>query len=297
MLRKTFCIMTFVLVLSLVGNALAVTMPAGEIAHYEFEGNLLDGSGNSYDGTASGFISYGTGPTGVYQTGHVDYGQALWLQGDGGVALPHAVSLDIEATGEITMAAWVQIHPSSESKQFIIGCKYFYTLENRNAAAFDLERDTAVTSYNQITQHEAPGSGEARAPLWADPGLVPEGTETKMIAGRDIADGEWHHVAATYDPDREEIRLYVDGFVAASTWAAGYIFAGMAPSGFGGLVTPSIGYSQYWNDSYLTGLIDEVRIYNRALSFQEIRTILTPEPATVMLLGLGGLALIRRKRR
>ena len=41
----------------------------------------------------------------------------------------------------------------------------------------------------------------------------------------------------------------------------------------------------------------EVRIYNEALTEAQIEAVMAiPEPATMLMLGLGGLALIRRKR-
>lgn len=45
------------------------------------------------------------------------------------------------------------------------------------------------------------------------------------------------------------------------------------------------------------GSLDEVRIYSDALSETEIEAVMAiPEPATMLMLGLGGLALMRRKR-
>ena len=45
------------------------------------------------------------------------------------------------------------------------------------------------------------------------------------------------------------------------------------------------------------GSLDEVRIYNEALTEAQIEAVTAiPEPATILMLGLGGFALIRRKR-
>jgi hypothetical protein len=69
----------------------------------------------------------------------------------------------------------------------------------------------------------------------------------------------WTHLAVTYD--RTTVRLYVNGVQVASRAQSGAIGTSSNPLFIGGDST----YGQYFQ-----GLIDEVRIYNRALSATEI---------------------------
>ena len=71
----------------------------------------------------------------------------------------------------------------------------------------------------------------------------------------------WAHLAATYDG--ATMRLYVNGVQVASRAQAGAIATSTNPLQIGG---DSI-YGQYF-----AGMIDEVRVYNRALSVTEIQT-------------------------
>jgi hypothetical protein len=69
----------------------------------------------------------------------------------------------------------------------------------------------------------------------------------------------WSHLAATYDG--ATIRLYVNGVEAGTAAAAGALPASANPLRIGG--------NSVWGE-YFKGRIDEVRIYNRALSAAEI---------------------------
>jgi fibronectin type 3 domain-containing protein len=70
----------------------------------------------------------------------------------------------------------------------------------------------------------------------------------------------WTHLAATYNGST--LALYVNGVQTASQAATGAITANTAPLRIGG--------NAIWGE-YFSGLIDEVRIYNRALSASEIQ--------------------------
>jgi len=69
----------------------------------------------------------------------------------------------------------------------------------------------------------------------------------------------WTHVAMTYDG--ANIRLYQNGTLISTVAATGNM-----TNGNGGLI---IGGNTIWGE-YFVGKIDEVRIYNRALSAAEL---------------------------
>jgi hypothetical protein len=71
----------------------------------------------------------------------------------------------------------------------------------------------------------------------------------------------WTHLAATYDG--ATLRLYVNGVQAASKAVTGSI-----RSSTGAL---RIGGNNIWTNEWFAGLIDEVRLYNRALTATEIQ--------------------------
>jgi hypothetical protein len=71
----------------------------------------------------------------------------------------------------------------------------------------------------------------------------------------------WTHLAATYDGAMQ--RLYVNGILAASRSQIGSIVTSNGIMSIGG--NSILG-------EYFTGIIDEVRIYNGALSLSQIQT-------------------------
>ena len=76
----------------------------------------------------------------------------------------------------------------------------------------------------------------------------------------DSFNGVWHHVAGTFDGN--QLRLYVDGSLADSLDYTGAIATSTYPV--------NIGRNSQNTDRLYEGAIDEVRIYNRALSEGEI---------------------------
>lgn len=81
-----------------------------------------------------------------------------------------------------------------------------------------------------------------------------------------LPSGGWHHVAVTLDGATGTI--YIDGKKAGS----GNI--NIKPSQLGDTMQNRIGRSQFANDPYLDGRVDDFRIYNVALTAQEVSAVM-----------------------
>ena len=101
---------------------------------------------------------------------------------------------------------------------------------------------------------------------------VLSGSSPEVRMSMSVAAGEWNNVACVYDGN--VFALYVNGMLLASK-TIGVISYG----GSGGLVVGTSPAGQVWN-----GTIDEVRIYNRSLSQEEIFTLIPQSSQTMQLL-------------
>jgi len=81
--------------------------------------------------------------------------------------------------------------------------------------------------------------------------------------------GSWHHIAMTYDGT--QVVNYLDGQVDTTYSQTGVVQATTADLG--------IGANSPWNDANFNGNIDDVRLYNIALSASEIEDVFTTEVA------------------
>ena len=129
----------------------------------------------------------------------------------------------------------------------------------------------------------ANGSGNNRAPI----AEVYIGGYRDAVGTTQLATGVWAHVAATYNGN--VLALYVNGVQAAQLLIAGSITTSTSPLRIGG--------NTIWGE-WFNGLIDEVRVYNRALTATDIQTDMnrpitnpdtTPPSAPGTLAASGGL--------
>ncbi len=164
------------------------------------------------------------------------YGDALSFNGSNAWVTVADNAL-LHLTTGMTVEAWVK--PAAASSDW--------------AAAVIKERGTTGLAYALYAT-----DGAAKPPA----GYVNKsGTDYHATAASVLALNAWTHLAVTYDGTT--IRLYVNGTQAASKAVSGSINSSTAPLRFGG--------DSVWGE-YFNGLIDEVRVYNRALSATEVLT-------------------------
>lgn len=131
-----------------------------------------------------------------------------------------------------------------------------------------IKADTEFSDYEVIVSKY--GGGETYAyQMWiathkgkaATLSVWPSIPTTHVFGTNDIVDDEWHHVCGTYDGSKA--RIFVDGVLDNEIDAQGNIM--LCPD------NAMIGRAARWNDRHFKGIIDEVAIYNRALTGAEIK--------------------------
>jgi len=89
---------------------------------------------------------------------------------------------------------------------------------------------------------------------------------TTVLTPQALPLGQWSHVAATHDG--ASLRLYTNGALAAQTTFAGGIFPGTVDAGIGAVPYQRSAWYLPW-----IGQLDEISLYNRALTDDEIAAI------------------------
>jgi hypothetical protein len=171
------------------------------------------------------------------------FGKALKFSGDGWVTVSDSASLDL--TTGMTLEAWV--YPTVEIYDWrdVIMKQKSWSADVKQGASYYL---CASSQWN-------PPVG----------GITISSPDERMVRGKNrLARNRWTHLATTYDGSSQ--RLYVNGVLIASRPQTGSIRTGSGPLRIGG--------NGLWGE-YFTGLIDEVRVYKRALTIDEIRSDMT----------------------
>jgi len=205
----------------------------------EGQGKAIDWSGLNQHGTVYGDAASVAG----YDGGAIEFDYV-----DNYVELP--IGSTIASLNSATIATWVTFPGTGETFQRIFNFGY-----------------NDATVYIFLTPNN--GSGVPRFAITT----TGSGAESGVDAPNALTSG-WHHVAVTINEATHIVELYLDGAVVATGSTQ------TMPSDLGNTTYNWLGRSDDWvpPNPYLIGSLDDFRIYNYALSQEEINTVMRVDP-------------------
>lgn len=209
-----------------------------------------DSSGNARNGTLTAL----GGGAGTFSTTHQVGTGALSLNGTSStagayVSIPASLNA-IGATTAITIATWVNI-----------------TTDRAWAKVFDFN-NSSTTGYMTLTAYQAQSTpNSVRFAITTTNNTA----EQQISTSARLSTGAWHHIVLVLDAGSTYTgTIYIDGAAAGTNPAMT-----LRPSSLGNTTNNWIGRSAFTADPLFSGLVDDFRIYNRALTATEIAALYT----------------------
>ncbi|HRR78716.1 MAG TPA: PEP-CTERM sorting domain-containing protein [Planctomycetota bacterium] len=207
---------------------------SGLVAHWGFDGNLLNDSPTAgLDGTGNGAIAFSSNvpPS-------LALGQSLQLNGSSWVAVSQPAAVNV--TGTYTVAAWAQVTSTA-------GAQNIFDTRRPNDNGFDMKFSGTGSIHGDI------GNGAGWLTTAADASLA-------------YTANTWYHIAYVVTPTGYNVYVHDTAGTLVSSGSGSY-------SGTPVLLDANhvLNIGRYsGGGEYLTGLIDDVAVWNRALSLSEI---------------------------
>ena len=227
-------------------------------AYYPFNGNANDESGNSYHGQLGDNTNPATFPTlTTDRYGNAD--NAFNFDGDDYIALHKYVTED--SISEITVCAWV-LSTNTSNNKFII------SFDRSESFRLALNDDVNSNPYVGWDTQDKGGS-----------------TDTNDLGSPgSYENGKWHHICGWYksSPTAVDKKIFVDGEDIEATVNNSHSGRNLGTDdrtkhygfiGWGSEASSFDGNGNVHGDDFMIGKIDDVRIYSRALSDQEISAL------------------------
>ena len=217
-----------------------VYLPAeGLVGWWPFTGNAIDSSGNGNNGVATNAIL----TTDRFGKSNAAYNFNGW---NSRIDIPDAASLRCR---KITLSAWVLNRNLAKTSQII----YKGTLTG----------DSEGYSLNSIN-----GFASSAAKVG---GNCVSGYDWKIIWGKNnLEEAVWEHIVTTYDGT--DYKMYVNGVLDTTS-----VFGGLIDVCVGSQLRFGYNHNRWPQDSGdgFDGYIDDIAIWNRALSLTEITQLYT----------------------
>jgi len=214
----------------------------GLISHLRFN----EGSGiTAYDSVSSNTGTLANSPTWNSSANCVS-GSCIQFGGGNYVSITDLEGLSTVADNSFTIGAWSKIFDKSDYHTIIRRDNYYNQgSENRRVINIETHKTTGYVGF----------------------GLY-DGTGYGVVGNIDRTDNKWHHFMGVYDAINKNMYLYVDGVLEGSSLNIGVTsYNTMRSPWTVGTATP------YYPHGNMSGLIDDVRIYNYALSPAEVNQV------------------------
>jgi len=219
----------------------------GLVAHYPFNGDAVDESGNGHDGTVNGATltadRFGNADSAYYFNGSNDR-----------IILASEPDFDFERTDSFSQSLWIKTSDTALNR----------TLYSK------IQKDSPYTGYEVFLRN-----GQVHVYIIHSHAL----SEIFVSSTTLVNDAEWHHVAISYDGSSSigGLKIFVDGIAESLVVKMDALTGSILNN-----VTPTLGSRSDLH--FYNGVMDDVRVYNRALSETEISELYTEgeeEPETV----------------
>ncbi len=211
----------------------------GLVAYYPFNGNANDESGNGNDGTEYGGVSYVNGVN----------DQAASFDGvDDHIVIQDTQTLRLNDTN-FTISLWVNETKYNTSNADSLLAKRDKGIQN---GWFCMIGGETYDDYGKFTYYQSVGPD--------DPEITSNGI---------IALNTWHHILLKYNKYNEAVSLYIDGFLEGEISN----FPSTNPDTTSDLFIGMDSAENLIGGYFFTGLLDEIKIYNRDLSYNEIQEL------------------------
>jgi hypothetical protein len=220
------------LVCSNIGRA-EVPKPVG---FWRFEGNTADSGSGGNNGVLKGTAAIVADP---------QRGKCLKLDGDGYVDIPSGVAELGDSS--FTIAAWIKTTNNGGP---------ILSKSNGNTEWEEREKELYVAD-SEISEGDSDGTIEY------------VGHSCEWVRGNEsVDDGQWHHIALTWDSDEEDGCVYIDGVEGADDVG----FSGGADNDND---TVRIGFSESVHSSgNFVGRIDDVAIFDVTLTDEQVAELM-----------------------
>jgi hypothetical protein len=237
---------------SLGGAAIAQnqSLSDGLVGYWKMDENtgtsVYDSSGNNLTGSFSDLPIWGNGKT----------GSALYFDGiNDGIQISDNPVL-YPQNGSWTMMVWAKPLDSDQNNLFVG--------KIQNSSPYE------QWAFGICGDFECSTDGQQLVAT-----MVQNGTSYRnVLTTSDISDGNWHHYAIVADSNANNIYTFVDGALVSNSQD----FGGSWPTVNN---TDPLTFAEYAGGANYSGPLDEVRIYNRALSPSEIQQLYEWAPGPV----------------